>query len=128
MKNKSSKYKWLIFFCCIIMVGFVTIVGFKTHPQSFRRFKELVLNRPLYSSANNETWASEDDYYSLEIGMTVKDVKYALGKNIMLTRKDIYSKSGEECYMCIVRDSQNRENTAFLTFDNGLLVEKKLYS
>lgn len=117
-KEKTEK----IVLSVVVLIAILISVGVKISqkPELIERTKESIA--AIFSNGSIEAQATEEQYNSVKIGMTMDEVKSCLGDNVMLTR------SGADTYIFVVKYTNGKEDTATLIFNNDSLVQKELFS
>lgn len=106
----------------VVLTVVLSFVGVKASqkPELIERTKESIA--AIFNNGSIEAQATEKQYNSVKIGMTMDEVKSCLGDNVMLTR------SGADTYIFVVKYANGKEDTATLIFNNDSLVQKELFS
>ncbi len=117
-KEKTEK----IVLSVVVLIAILISVGVKISqkPELIERTKESIA--AIFSNDSIETQATEEQYNSVKIGMTMDEVKSCLGDKVMLTR------SGADTYIFVVKYANGKEDTATLIFNSDSLVQKELFS
>ena len=118
--NQKKKVGRIVLLVVLTVVLFFVGVKASQKPELIERTKESIAAR--FNNGSIEAQATEKQYNSVKIGMTMDEVKSCLGDNVMLTR------SGADTYIFVVKYANGKEDTATLIFNNDSLVQKELFS
>lgn len=118
--NQKKKVGRIVLLVVLTVVLFFVGVKASQKPELIERTKESIAS--IFSNGSIEAQATEKQYNSVKIGMTMDEVKSCLGDNVMLTR------SGTDTYIFVVKYANGKEDTATLIFNNDSLVQKELFS
>lgn len=118
--NQKKKVGGIVLLVVLTVVLFFVGVKASQKPELIERTKESI--SAIFSNGSIEAQATEEQYNSVKIGMTMDEVKSCLGDNVMLTR------SGADTYIFVVKYTNGKEDTATLIFNNDSLVQKELFS
>ena len=118
--NQKKKVGRIVLLVVLTVVLFFVGVKASQKPELIERTKESIA--AIFNNGSIEAQATEKQYNSVKIGMTMDEVKSCLGDNVMLTR------SGADTYIFVVKYANGKEDTATLIFNNDSLVQKELFS
>lgn len=118
--NQKKKVGRIVLLVVLTVVLFFVGVKASQKPELIERTKESIA--AIFSNDSIETQATEEQYNSVKIGMTMDEVKSCLGDKVMLTR------SGADTYIFVVKYANGKEDTATLIFNSDSLVQKELFS
>lgn len=118
--NQKKKIGRIVLLVVLTVVLFFVGVKASQKPELIERTKESIV--AIFSNGSTEAQATEEQYNSVKIGMTMDEVKSCLGDNVMLTR------SGADTYIFVIKYANGKEDTATLIFNNDSLVQKELFS
>lgn len=118
--NQKKKVGRIVLLVVLTVVLFFVGVKASQKPELIERTKESIA--AIFNNGSIEAQATEKQYNSVKIGMTMDEVKSCLGDNVMLTR------SGTDTYIFVVKYANGKEDTATLIFNNDSLVQKELFS
>ena len=118
--NQKKKVGRIVLLVVLTVVSFFVGVKANQKPELIERTKESIA--AIFNNSSIEAQATEKQYNSVKIGMTMDEVKSCLGDNVMLTR------SGADTYIFVVKYANGKEDTATLIFNNDSLVQKELFS
>lgn len=118
--NQKKKVGRIVLLVVLTVVLFFVGVKASQKPELIERTKESIA--AIFNNSSIEAQATEKQYNSVKIGMTMDEVKSCLGDNVMLTR------SGADTYIFVVKYANGKEDTATLIFNNDSLVQKELFS
>lgn len=118
--NQKKKVGRIVLLVVLTVVLFFVGVKASQKPELIERTKESIA--AIFNNGSIEAQATEKQYNSVKIGMTMDEVKSCLGGNVMLTR------SGADTYIFVVKYANGKEDTATLIFNNDSLVQKELFS
>lgn len=118
--NQKKKVGRIVLLVVLTVVLFFVGVKASQNPELIERTKESIA--AIFNNGSIEAQATEKQYNSVKIGMTMDEVKSCLGDNVMLTR------SGADTYIFVVKYANGKEDTATLIFNNDSLVQKELFS
>lgn len=118
--NQKKKVGRIVLLVVLTVVLFFVGVKASQKPELIERTKESIA--AIFSNGSIEAQATEKQYNSVKIGMTMDEVKSCLGDNVMLTR------SGADTYIFVVKYANGKEDTATLIFNSDSLVQKELFS
>lgn len=106
----------------VMLIAVLVFAGVKISrkPELLEQAKSSIAS--IFDNSSIGTQATEEQYNSVKIGMTMEEVKACLGDNVMLTR------SGADTYIFVVKYANRKEDTATLIFNSDNLVQKELFS